>query len=133
MNSDVSSSENELSQDGSLQNDSNENSESSHTSNQSSNKAEVSDNPELALQDNNDSLDSENDQGVFMSDTEYSVDYLLNKMKLDSRLDDMQKCETLFGLSYGDGNGVSNEEFNSTNPARVIAGIPSKKEKRAAE
>ena len=58
-------------------------------------------------------LDSENDQGVFMSDIEYSVDYLLNKMKLDSRLDDMQKCETLFGLSYGDGNGVSNEEFNS--------------------
>ncbi len=58
-------------------------------------------------------LDSENDQGVFMSDTEYSVDYLLNKMKLDSRLDDIQKCETLFGLSYGDGNGVSNEEFNS--------------------
>ena len=43
----------------------------------------------------------------------YSVDYLLNKMKLDSRLDDMQKCETLFGLSYGDGNGVSDEEFNS--------------------
>ena len=34
-------------------------------------------------------------------------------MKLDSRLNDMQKCETLFGLSYGDGNGVSNEEFNS--------------------
>ena len=58
-------------------------------------------------------LDSENDQGMFMSDIEYSVDYLLNKMKLDSRLDDMQKCETLFGLSYGDGNGVSNEEFNS--------------------
>jgi len=58
-------------------------------------------------------LDSENDQGVFMSSTEYSVDYLLNKMQLDPRLDDMQKCETLFGLSYGDGNGVSNEEFNS--------------------
>jgi len=58
-------------------------------------------------------LDSENDQGVFMSNTEYSVDYLLNKMQLDPRLDDMQKCETLFGLSYGDGNGVSNEEFNS--------------------
>jgi len=58
-------------------------------------------------------LDSENDQGVFMSNVEYSVDYLLNKMKLDSRLDDRQKCETLFGLSYGDGNGISDEEFNS--------------------
>ena len=58
-------------------------------------------------------LDSENDQGVFMSNTEYSVGYLLDKMQSDSRLDDMQKCETLFGLSYGDGNGVSNNEFNS--------------------
>ena len=58
-------------------------------------------------------LDSENDQGVFMSNTEYSVDYLLDKMQSDSRLDDVQKCETLFGLSYGDGNGVSNNEFNS--------------------
>ena len=58
-------------------------------------------------------LDSENDQGVFMSNTEYSVDYLLDKMQSDSRLDDMQKCETLFGLSYGDGNGVSKNEFNS--------------------
>ena len=58
-------------------------------------------------------LDSENDQGVFMSNVEYSVDYLLNKMKLDSRLNDRQKCETLFGLSYGDGNGISDEEFNS--------------------
>lgn len=58
-------------------------------------------------------LDSDNDQGVFMANTEYSVDYLLNKMKLDPRLDDRQKCETLFGLSYGDGNGVSNDVFKS--------------------
>ena len=58
-------------------------------------------------------LDSENDQGIFMEDTEYSVEYLLNKLEFDPRLDDQQKCETLFGLSYGDGNGVSNEEFNS--------------------
>ena len=58
-------------------------------------------------------FDSENDQGIFMEDTEYSIDYLLNKLESDPRLDNQQKCETLFGLSYGDGNGVSDEEFNS--------------------
>ena len=58
-------------------------------------------------------LDSENDRGIFMEDTEYSVDFLLDKMLLDPRIDDQQKCETLFGLSYGDGNGVSDLEFNA--------------------
>ncbi len=58
-------------------------------------------------------LDSENDQGVYMSDIEYTKDYLLNKLSQDSRFSDSEKCETLFGLSYGDGNGVSAEELNS--------------------
>ncbi len=58
-------------------------------------------------------LDSENDQGVFMSDIEYSVDYLLNTLQFDSRLNEQQKCETLFGLSYGDGNGISDKDFNT--------------------
>ena len=57
-------------------------------------------------------LDSENDKGVYMSDIEYTQDYLLNRIANDSRLDNKQKCETLFGLSYGDGNGVSVSKFN---------------------
>ena len=57
-------------------------------------------------------LDSENDQGLYMSDVEYTQDYLLNRLAFDERLDEKQKCETLFGLSYGDGNGVSVEKFN---------------------
>ena len=57
-------------------------------------------------------LDSENDQGLYMSEEEYTQDYLLNKLSSDDRLDKKQKCETLFGLSYGDGNGVSPERFN---------------------
>jgi hypothetical protein len=48
-----------------------------------------------------------------MSDIEYTKDYLLNKLSQDSRFSDSEKCETLFGLSYGDGNGVSAEELNS--------------------
>ena len=50
MNSDVPSSEHELSQDGSSQNDSDQNSVSSHTPNESSNSVEISDDPKL---DNN--------------------------------------------------------------------------------
>jgi len=57
-------------------------------------------------------LDSENDKGVFMSNIEYTQDYLLNRIASDSRLNNKEKCETLFGLSYGDGNGVSLEKFN---------------------
>ena len=57
-------------------------------------------------------LDSENDKGVFMSDIEYTQDYLLNRIAVDSRLNNKEKCETLFGLSYGDGNGVSLKKFN---------------------
>ncbi len=54
MHSDVSSSEHELPQDGSSQDDSNENSVSSQTSNESLNQAELSDNQEVETQLNND-------------------------------------------------------------------------------
>ena len=57
-------------------------------------------------------LDSENDQGVVMSDIEYTKDYLLDRLSKDERFDDQERCEALFGLSYGDGNGISLEEFN---------------------
>ena len=56
MNSDVSSSEHELSQDGSPQDNSNENSVSSHTSNESVNQVDLSDNLELDPQSNIDSV-----------------------------------------------------------------------------
>ena len=57
-------------------------------------------------------LDSENDQGVYMSNLEYTQDYLLDTLSKDDRLNDQEKCEMLFGLSYGDGNGVTKERFN---------------------
>ena len=64
-------------------------------------------------------LDSENDQGVYMSNIEYTKDYLLNKLSQDSRFSDSEKCETLFGLSYGDGNGVSSEELFRTHSISI--------------
>ena len=57
-------------------------------------------------------LDSENDQGVVMSSIEYTKNYLLDRLSKDERFDDQERCEALFGLSYGDGNGISQEEFN---------------------
>ena len=57
-------------------------------------------------------LDSDNDQGVYMSNLEYTQDYLLDTLSKDDRLNDQEKCEMLFGLSYGDGNGVTKERFN---------------------
>ena len=57
-------------------------------------------------------LDSENDQGIYMSDIEYNQNYLLTKLASDIRLNDQEKCEALFGLSYGDGNGVTKKKFN---------------------
>jgi len=73
MNSDVPSSEHELSQDGSSNSDSNENSIGSHTSNESSNQAEPSDNPEVEPQANNDSVEIGNDQSLISSDKNIQV------------------------------------------------------------
>ena len=69
MNSDVSSSENELSQDGSSQDNSNENSVSSHTTNESLNEVELSDNSEVEPQLNDDSVDTANQQPSTSSDS----------------------------------------------------------------
>ena len=33
-------------------------------------------------------------------------------MKDDIRLNDQEKCETLFGISYGDGAGFTTKEFS---------------------
>ena len=68
MNSEVPSSEHELSQDGSSQNDSNESSISSHPTDLSSNQVELSDNSEVEPQTNNDSVDTQNNQSSTISD-----------------------------------------------------------------
>jgi len=68
MNSDVPSSEHELSQDGSSHNDSNENSVSSQTSNESSNPVEISDKPKADSDFDNDSNNQTSDQSSTISD-----------------------------------------------------------------
>ncbi len=73
MNSDVPSSEHELSQDGSSDNDSTENSVNSKSSIESSNSVDLSDNSEVETQLNNDSLDTESDQLSTSSDQNIQV------------------------------------------------------------
>ena len=58
-------------------------------------------------------LDSTLDKGIKMSDEEYTVEFLLDRLSKDSRLSDIEKCETLFGISYDDGSGVSENVFNN--------------------
>jgi len=73
MNSDVPASEQELSQDGSLQNDSDENSLDSHKTEESSDQVELSDDPELTRQLIDDSVDSGNDQSSTSSESNSKV------------------------------------------------------------
>ena len=73
MNSDVSSSEHELSQDDSSQNNPSENSVSSPNSNESVNQVELSDNPEVEAQVENDSVDTANEQSSNSSDSNIKV------------------------------------------------------------
>ncbi len=85
MNSDVPSSEHELSQDGSLENDSNENSVSSQTSNESSHQVELSDNPQAEAPLSNDSIDTGSDQSSTTSDQNIKVP------DTESRLQQLEK------------------------------------------
>tara|TARA_B100000579_G_scaffold269107_1_gene222099 strand:- start:62 stop:841 length:780 start_codon:yes stop_codon:yes gene_type:complete len=85
MNSDVPSSEHELSQEGSLENDSNENSVSSHTSNESNNQDELSDNSQAEPQLSNDSTDIASDQSSTISDLNLQVP------DTESRLQQLEK------------------------------------------
>lgn len=57
-------------------------------------------------------FDSENDKGIFMSNDEYTGENILSKLLNDDRLHMQDKCETLFGISYSDGSGFSEEVFN---------------------
>jgi len=73
MNSDVPSSEHELSQDGSSQDDSNSNSSSSQATNESSNHVELSDKPEVEPHLNNDPVEITNEQCSISSDSDIKV------------------------------------------------------------
>jgi len=109
MNSDVSSSEHELSQDGSSQNNPSENSVSSPNSNESVNQVELSDNPEVEPQVKNDSVDTANEQSstscesnIKGSDTEARLQQLekehetLNSqyMRIAADFDNFRKRQT---------------------------------------
>ena len=69
MNSDISSSEHELSQEGLSKDNSNENSVSTHKSNESLNQVELSDNQKVEPQLSNDSVDLANEQPSTSSDS----------------------------------------------------------------
>ena len=94
MNSDVPSSENELSQDGSSLNDANEESVSSHTTDESLNNVELSDNPEVTPQSNNDSVDTANDQSSTSSDTNIKVS------DTEARLQQLEKEHETLNSQY---------------------------------
>ena len=90
MNSDVSFSEQELSQDVSSQDESSENSATSHTSNEPVNQVELSDNQEAEPNSNNDSVDKVNEQSSSISDSNFKVP------DTESRLQQLEKeYETL--------------------------------------
>ena len=108
MNSDVSSSEHELSKDGSSQNNPSENSVSPN-SNESVNQVELSDNPEIEPQMKNDSVDTANEQSstscesnIKGSDTEARLQQLekehetLNSqyMRIAADFDNFRKRQT---------------------------------------
>jgi len=94
MNSDVPSSEHELSQDGSLQKDSNENPVVSHIADESSNQVELSDNPEVAPQSISDSVDTENDQLSTSSDSN------IKDPDTESRLQQLEKEHETLNSQY---------------------------------
>ena len=90
MNSDVPSSEHELSQDGSSENDLNENSVSSNTSNESSNPVNPSDDSQEEPQLSNESIDTPNDQSSTASEPNLKV------LDTEARLQQLEKeYETL--------------------------------------
>jgi len=92
MNSENTSSERDLSQDGLSQDDSSENSVSSHTSDETSNQVELKDNSDVETQANNDSLNIGNDQSSTNSVPETKVP------DTESRLQQLEKeHETLNG------------------------------------
>ena len=95
MNSEVPSSEHELSQDGSSHNDSNENSVSSNTSTESSNPVEISDKPEVKSVFDNQSLDqTTSDQSSSISDQN------IQALDTEARLQQLEKEHETLNSQY---------------------------------
>ena len=95
MNSDVPSSEHELSQDGSSHNDSNENSVSSNTSTESSNPVEISDKPEVNSVFDNQSIDqTTSDQSSTVSDQN------IQALDTEARLQQLEKEHETLNSQY---------------------------------
>ena len=93
MNSDVSSSEHELSQDDSSQNNSIENSVNSNTSNESLNQAELSDNHEVEPQLKNDSVDTASEQST-------SSESNIKGLDTEARLQQLEKEHETLNSQY---------------------------------
>jgi len=94
MNSDVSSSEHELSQSDSLQDNTNENSVSSHTSNESLNQVELSNNSEVEPRLKNDSVDTTNEQSPTSSDSN------IKSPDTEARLQQLEKEHETLNSQY---------------------------------
>jgi len=94
MNSDVPSSEHELSQDGSSENDSNENSVSSHTSNEPSSPVNVADNPEKESELNNELKDQTDDESLIGSDADTKA------LDTEARLQQLEKEHETLNSQY---------------------------------
>ncbi len=94
MNSDVPSSENELTQDGSLENDSNQNSASSHTSNESSKEADLSDNSQVEPELDKNSADLSNEPSTTISESNLKVP------DTESRLQQLEKEHETLNSQY---------------------------------
>ena len=94
MNSDVSSSAHELSQDDSSQNNPIEDSVNSNTSNESLNQVELSDNPEVEPQLKNDSVDTANEQSSTSSESN------IKGLDTEARLQQLEKEHETLNSQY---------------------------------
>ena len=94
MSSDVTSSEQELSHDGSSGKDSIENSVSSNMGNDSSNQVELSDNPKEDLQLNDDQIETANDQSSTTPDPNIKI------LDTESRLQQLEKEHQTLNSQY---------------------------------
>ncbi len=100
MNSDVPSSENELSQDGSSKYDSDENSVSSNTSNESSNQVKLSDNSEVEPQLINDSVDKADKADKAYEQSATSSDSNIKVPDTEARLQQLEKEHETLNSQY---------------------------------
>jgi hypothetical protein len=55
-------------------------------------------------------LDSENDQGLIMVNSEVTIDSMIEDLREDARMTKDEKCQTLFSLSYG--GDIPEKSFN---------------------